>query len=129
MNLKILLPFRIFAEVSGVSRIVADSPSGSFGLLQHRLDCAAAIAPGILIYENEAGVEVYVGVDQGVLVKTGLAVVISVRNAVSGASLSQLHEIVDREFLKLNEKEQSARTVMKKMESTLVHRLTEFHHE
>ncbi|MEO8053103.1 MAG: F0F1 ATP synthase subunit epsilon, partial [Acidobacteriota bacterium] len=53
INLKILLPFQIFAEKSGVSRIVAETSEGSFGLLPHRLDCVAALTPGILIYENE----------------------------------------------------------------------------
>ena len=33
MNLKILLPFKIFAEKTGVSRIVAESHAGSFGAL------------------------------------------------------------------------------------------------
>jgi F0F1-type ATP synthase epsilon subunit len=32
MNLKILLPFEVFAEQAGVSRIVAETPAGSFGL-------------------------------------------------------------------------------------------------
>jgi F-type H+-transporting ATPase subunit epsilon len=39
--------------------------------LPHRLDCVAALAPGILIYETEAEGEVYLAVDEGVLVKTG----------------------------------------------------------
>src|ERR1035438_10756259 len=60
MNLKVLLPFQIFAEKTGVSRIVAETRDGSFGLLPHRLDCVAALAPGILIYENEAEGEGYV---------------------------------------------------------------------
>jgi len=65
MNLKVLLPFQIFAEKTGVSRIVAETRDGSFGLLPHRLDCVAALAPGILIYENEAEGEVYIAVDEG----------------------------------------------------------------
>jgi F-type H+-transporting ATPase subunit epsilon len=72
MNLKVLLPFRVFAEVTDVSRIVAETPHGSFGLLPHRFDGVAALAPGILIYETEAEGEVYLAVDAGVLVKTGL---------------------------------------------------------
>ena len=79
MNLKVLLPFQIFAEKTGVSRIVAETREGSFGLLPHRLDCVAALAPGILIYETEAEGEVYVAVDEGVLVKTGPDVLVSVR--------------------------------------------------
>src|SRR6516225_1890670 len=49
MHLKILLPFQIFADESGVRRIVAETSAGSFGLLPHRLDCAAALVPGILL--------------------------------------------------------------------------------
>ena len=82
MNLKILLPFQVFAEKAGVSRIVAETREGSFGLLPHRLDCVAALAPGILIYETEAEGEVYVAVDEGVLVKTGADVLVSVRRAI-----------------------------------------------
>ena len=93
MNLKILLPFRIFAEKNGVSRIVAETPKGSFGLLPRRLDCVAAIAPGILIYENQGEGEVYVAVDEGVLVKTGLEVLVSVRNAIGGMDLGQLRDV------------------------------------
>ena len=75
MNLKILLPFQIFAEKTDVSRIVAETREGSFGLLPHRLDCVAALVPGILIYQAESGGEVLVAVDEGVLVKTGADVV------------------------------------------------------
>lgn len=129
MTLKILLPFRIFAEKTDVSRIVAETREGSFGLLPHRLDCVAALAPGILIYETQTEGEVYLAVDEGVLVKTGLDVFVSVRNAIAGTDLSQLHEAVSREFLKLNEQEQNVRSVMAKMESDFVRRVAEFHHE
>jgi alternate F1F0 ATPase, F1 subunit epsilon len=126
MNLKILLPFRIFAEKKDVSRIVAESRGGSFGLLPHRLDCVAALEPGILTYETEAEGEVYVAVDEGVLIKTGQAVLVSVRNAIYGTDLSQLREAVEREFLTVDESEQRIRSVMAKLESNLVRRLAEF---
>ena len=82
-----------------MKRIVAQTLQGSFGLLPHRLDCAAALAPGILTYETEAEGEVYLAVDQGVLVKAGMDVLVSVRNAIGGTDLDQLHEAVKREFL------------------------------
>ena len=129
MNLKILLPFQIFAQKSGVSRIVAQMSVGSFGLLPHRLDCVAALSPGILIYENESEGEVFVAVDEGVLVKTGLDVLVSVRNAIGGTDLGQLHAAVKREFLNVNEQDQSVRSVMARMESDFVRRLAGFHHE
>ena len=129
MTLKLLLPFRIFADKTGVSRIVAETLEGSFGLLPHRLDCVAALVPGILTYEDEAEGEVYVAVDAGVLVKTGLDVLVSVRNAIAGTDLGQLHAAVEREFLNLDEQEQSVRSVMAKMESDFIRRVAEFHHE
>ena len=52
MTLKILLPFRIFAVQNAVTRIVAETREGAFGLLPQRLDCVAALEPGILTYEQ-----------------------------------------------------------------------------
>lgn len=126
MNLRILLPFQIFAEKEGVSRIVAEGREGSFGLLSHRLDCVAALEPGILTYETEAEGEVYVAVDEGILIKTGHDVLVSVRGAIFGTDLSQLHEAVEREFLTLDETEQKIRSVMIKLETGLIRRLAEF---
>ena len=129
MNLKILVPFKIFAEKTGVLRIVAGTREGSLGLLPHRLDCVAVLAPGILVYETEEEGEVYVAVDEGVLVKTGTDVLVSVRHAIGGMELSKLREAVESEFLNLDEQEKSVRSVLAKLESGFIHRLVTFHHE
>ena len=129
MTLKVLLPFQIFAEKTGVLRIVAETRDGSFGLLAHRLDCVAALAPGILTYETETDGEVFVAVDEGVLVKSGPDVLVSVRRAISGTDLGQLHEAVKREFLTLDEHEQSARLVTAKLEPGFLRRFATFQHE
>lgn len=128
MTLKILLPFRIFAEQKAVTRLVAESREGSFGLLPQRLDCVAALEPGILIYETDGEDEQYVALDEGVLVKTGHEVLVSVRNAIAGTDLRQLREAVEREFLILDEHEQSLRSVMAKLESSFVRRFADFRH-
>ncbi|KXS32768.1 MAG: ATP synthase, subunit epsilon [Candidatus Gallionella acididurans] len=129
MNLKILLPYKIFAEKAGVLRIVAESRAGSFGLLPHRLDCVAALEPGILVFETEADGEVCLAVDEGILVKSGADVVVSVRNAIGGTDLGKLREAVEREFLNLDKQEQSVRSVLAKLESGFIRRFAEFHHE
>ncbi len=129
MKLKVLLPFQVFAEKAGVSRIVAETHEGSFGMLPHRLDCVAALVPGILVYETQAEGEFYLAVDQGVLVKTGLEVLVSVRNAIGGTRLDQLREAVEQEFLTLDEHEKNMRSVMARMESGFIRRLAKFHHE
>ena len=128
MTLKILLPFHIFTEKTGVSRIVAETREGSFGLLPHRLDCVAALAPGILTYETEMDGEVFLAVDEGVLVKTGPDVLVSVRRALVGKDLGQLREAVTSEFLTLDEQERSVRTVMAKLETGFLRRFAIFQH-
>jgi F-type H+-transporting ATPase subunit epsilon len=129
MTLKVLLPFQIFADKTGVSRIVAETHEGSFGLLPHRLDCVAALAPGILTYQTEAEGEVFVAVDEGVLVKAGADVLVSVRRALSGKDLGQLRAAVTKEFLTLDGHEQSVRTVMAKLETGFLRRFATFQHE
>ena len=129
MNLKVLLPFQIFAEKTGVSRIVEETREGSFGLLPHRLDCVAALVPGILIYQTETEAEVLVAVDAGVLVKTGTDVLVSVRRAIGGTDLGQLREAVNKEFLTLDEHEQSVRQVVAKLETGFLRRFATLHHE
>lgn len=129
MNLKILLPFGVFAEKTGVARIVAETSSGSYGLLPNRLDCVASLVPGILVFETKEEGEVYVAVDEGILIKTGLEVRVSVRNAIAVADLATLHETVMKVFLNLDIQEREARRMMAKMESGFIRRLMEFHHE
>jgi len=129
MSLKVLLPFQIFAQETGVSRIVAETPAGSFGLLPHRLDCVAGLAPGILTYQTEAGAEIYLAVDHGVLVKTGLEVLVSVRRALRGTDLGGLRDSVEREFMALDESEKSLRSVVAKLEAGFLRRLATLQHE
>lgn len=129
MRLKVLLPFKVFAEKRDVLRIVAESRSGSFGLLPNRLDCAAALVPGILTYETKSEGEVSIAVDQGVLVKAGNEVLVSVRNAIGGLELGELHKAIEQEFLNLDAQEQTVRSVLAKMEGDLIRRLATLNHD
>ncbi len=129
MKLRILLPFRIFAEETEVLRIVAETREGSFGLLPRRLDCVAALVPGILTYETKAEGEVFVAVDEGVLIKVGPDVLVSVRRALGGTDLGRLRGAVDREFLVQDEHERNVRSVMVKLETGILRRLAVFQHE
>jgi F-type H+-transporting ATPase subunit epsilon len=129
MNLKILLPFQVFAEKTGVTRIVAETRQGSFGILPHRLDCVAPLAPGILTFETTSDGEVFVAVDEGVLVKTGPEVLVSVRRALVGRDLGRLREAVEREFLTLDEREHSMRSILAKMEGDLIRRMASLHND
>lgn len=129
MNLKVLLPFQVFVEKTRVVRVVAETCDGSFGLLPRRLDCVAALVPGILVYETAAEGEAYIAVDEGVLVKSGQNVVVSVRRASSGVDLGRLRSDVTRAFLAHDEQENEMRSVMAKLEIGFLRRYAGFHDE
>jgi F-type H+-transporting ATPase subunit epsilon len=128
MNLKVPLPYRLLLEVGPVSRIVAETREGSFGLLPQRLDCVAELVPGVLTY-TLGDDTAYLAVDQGVLVKSGADVMVSVRQAVKGTTLSELHKTVKREYLSLDREERDVRTAVARMESALLGRFAEFQRE
>jgi F-type H+-transporting ATPase subunit epsilon len=125
MQLKVLLPSGPFTCVEDVTRIVVMTPGGAFGLLPHRLDCAAVLSPGLLSYSTAALGEIHLAVDTGLMIKTGTQVLVCVRHAVAGADLGQLREAVDREMLQLGQQEQASRRTMARLEVGLVRRLVE----
>ena len=129
MQLKVLLPSEVFFENDNVERIVAETSQGSFGILPHRRDCVAALAPGIFTYQEKNGPPAYLAVDEGVLAKSGMRVLVSVRRAVRGTDLGQLHDAVKRQFLTLNDQERQVREALHKLESTFAGKLAEFSRE
>jgi F-type H+-transporting ATPase subunit epsilon len=128
MRLKILLPYKVFAVKERVLNIVAETERGSYGFLPNRLDCIAPLVPGILSYRAENEDETFVAVDQGILVKTGPEVVVSVRHAIGGVDLGQLESAVKREFVDLDERERSVRGSMARLESSFIRRYMELKH-
>ena len=117
MRLKILLPYKVFADIKKVKKIVVETSEGSYGILPRRLDCTAALITGILLYETEDEGEKYIAVKEGILIKAGDEVTISVRNAVGNAPLGQLQALIEKEMIELDELEINARSVMAKLET------------
>ena len=129
MDLKILLPFKIFIEEKNVSDIIIETSKGSYGLLPQRLDCVAALVPGIFTYKTGNGEAHYLAVDAGVLIKAGTQVLVSVRNAIGDADLGKLGEMVKKDFSNKDESEQKVRTVTAKLESGFMYSFDKFRKE
>ena len=124
MDLKILLPFKVFAEIKNVRNVTAETNDGSYGFLPQRLDCVAVLVPGIFSYETET--VHYLAVDAGILIKAGTQVLVSVRNAIGGVELGKLGETVKNEFMNIDESEKNVRYVVSKLESGLINGLKKF---
>ncbi len=123
MTLKILLPERVVLDET-VDKVVAESPQGSFGLLPRHVDFVAPIVPGLLSYTQDEE-ESFVAVDEGVLVKCGTEVLVSVRDAVVGPDLDTLEGTVRDRFDERREQEKALHTALAKLETEVVRRFTE----
>ena len=125
MQLKVLLPFKVFAQKAEVKSIVAKTDQGFVGLLPNRLDCVAVITPGILTWQSESEGETVIAVDDGILVKVGREVLVSVRNAIGGKDIKALQEAVILQFMQESEEEKAMHRTLAKLESGFIHRFAE----
>jgi len=123
VRLKILLPAEMALDEE-TSKVTAEAENGSFTLLPRHIDSVAALVPGLLSYES-AGQEMFVAIDEGILVKRGDEVLVSVRGAVRGANLGQLRQTVEEQFKMLDERERKARSAVARIEAGVVRRFTE----
>ncbi|MGM0556735.1 MAG: F0F1 ATP synthase subunit epsilon [Myxococcota bacterium] len=125
MNLRVLLPQKVFVDVE-VDKVIAESPNGSFCLLERHVDFTSALAPGLLSYvRTEDGDEVFVAVDEGVLVKAGRQVRVSVRRATQSDDLQKLEDTVDQVFRQHTDRERRARSALARLEANFVRRFLE----
>jgi len=124
MDLKILLPYKVFAEIKDVRNVTAETIDGSYGFLPQRLDCVAVLVPGIFSYETTS--VHYLAVDEGILVKAGTQLLVSVRNAAGGVELGKLAETVKNEFMNIDDSEKNVRYMASKLESGLMNSLKKF---
>ncbi len=121
MRLKVLLPSGVLINQE-VTRIVAEAENGSFCLLPRHVDFLAALVPGLLSFTPIQGVEAFLAVDEGMLIKCGSEVLVSTRNAVRGPHLGQLEQTVKESFRRLDDQETMARSAFSKLEANFIRR-------
>jgi F-type H+-transporting ATPase subunit epsilon len=122
MHLQVMQPTEILID-QAVAKITAEGQEGSFCLLPQHVDLVAALVPGILALELEDGEEVLLAIDDGILVKQGASVRVSVRNAVRGDHLEALQQAVQQQFRHLDEREQQARHTLAHLETSFIREL------
>jgi F-type H+-transporting ATPase subunit epsilon len=124
MKLKVLLPTKVLVD-EPVTKVTGEDGAGSFTLLPRHIDYATALPPSLLSFVTEAGEEVFLAVDEGILVKRGDQVMVSVQNATRGTDLGQLFQLIEEEFHTLDEHESRARSAALHLESDLVRQFIE----
>jgi len=119
VELRIITPERVTRH-DHVHRIVAEASDGFFGILPRHMDHVTQLVAGVLVYETEDGVEHFVGVNAGTLVKSGPTVMVAVRDAIESRELGQLRERVESEFRQHTEEEREARSALARLEAHMI---------
>jgi len=121
LELKIVTPTGIVLA-EPVSKVVAEAPNGSFGILPRHIDFVSELVAGVLIFVTRAGVERFVGVNQGTLVKRGGDILVATHDAILGDDLATLERRVAETFLQIDEHERVARSALARLEAGIVRR-------
>ncbi|MDT3679304.1 MAG: F0F1 ATP synthase subunit epsilon [Burkholderiaceae bacterium] len=124
MKLLLSVPTGIILDTR-VTRVSAESDRGSFTLLPRHADGAMLLRPGLLSYTGEDGVEVFVAVDEGVLVKAGLDVRAACQRAVIAGDLQDARFALMRHLHERSEHERKTRSVLMALEADVLRRLGE----
>ncbi len=124
MQFKLLLPTTILVD-EPAQRISGEGSEGSFTLLPRHIDYVTVLPPSLLSFINAQDDEIFVALDEGILVKTGDLVRVSARNAVHSNDLGQLHQVLEQQFREHDEHEQRARSAALRLESDLVRQFLE----
>lgn len=123
MHLQVMQPTEILVDDQAVVKLTAEAETGSFCLLPQHVDWVVALVPGILAFELASGAEVWLAIDEGLLVKQGTTVRVSVRHGVQGDRLDLLQQAVQEQFRHLDEHEQQARSTLARLETSFVREL------
>lgn len=126
MKLKVLTPIKVLID-RPVTKVIAEAENGHFCLLPNHVDFVAALVPGILSFTTD-GEEIFVAVDEGILVKCGTEVLVSTRNAVEGKNLENLKQTVVEQFQMLDEQEKLTRSALAKFEVSMMRHFRELGH-
>lgn len=125
MILKVLVPTEVVLE-RPIASLTADGQNGSFCLRPRHIDFVAALVPGLLYFvESQQETEGFVAIDQGILLKYGDQVTVSVRHAVFGPQLEELLNIVDERFGAIDDQQRQVRSAMSRLEADFMRRFME----
>ena len=121
MQLRVVTPSAIVLD-EPVNKIVAEAPNGYFALLPRHIDFVSELVASVITFITAQGVERFLAVNQGTLLKNGQHVVVATRDAIVGDDLAVLEHQVRVAFRQLDEQERTARSALARLEAAMVRR-------
>ena len=124
MIVKLITPNSIMLHRDFV-KVIADGTHGNFCILPRHADYLAPLVPGILVLTDQDDNVRLFATGDGLLVKCGNNVLITVRQAIASDNLVQLQATVRSRFQSMDAKKMAGIAAMASLEANLVRRLLE----
>lgn len=99
-----------------ISKITLEFLNGYHTFLPKHIDFASVIKSSIATYTQVDGEQKYIACHQGIAVKKGKIITLSVRQAVLGNTPDELKETILREFKKEDNQRKELNTAMARLE-------------
>ena len=122
MRLLLSVPSGVVVDARA-SKVSGESDRGSFTMLPRHADGALLLRPGLLSYVGRGGDEVFVVVDEGVLVKAGREVRAACRQAVVAGDLEDALVALARHLREQSEQERRSRSALLALEAEVLRRM------
>lgn len=122
MRLLLSVPTGVLIDESA-SKVTAESDRGSFSILPKHADGAILLVPGLLSYVAESGEEVFVAIDEGVLVKAAADVRVACQRATVAGGLEDAESALRDQLQRQSDHENRARTALIRLEAEVMRRL------
>lgn len=119
MKLRVADPTRVLIDQE-ILKVNAEAVNGNFCLLPRHADFLAALVPGLLSFTRLDGEEVFLAVDEGLLVKEADTVFVSTRRAIEGGPLQELRKRVRDEFERLDERQRAYQSASASLEANFL---------
>jgi F-type H+-transporting ATPase subunit epsilon len=123
MKMKVILPSKILVDIE-VDKIIIEGEEGLMGILPNHIDVAVSVVSGILSYFH-SGTEKFIAHGEGLMVKKGEELKISLRQAVKGEKLGTLKKILEDEIKSYSEVEKKSRSTVAMFVSSIIKKFRE----
>ncbi len=119
MELTVCSPLGTVLKVK-IKKVTFETLNGYYTLKPKHVDFVSAMSANIVTYTTEENKDKYVACHQGIVVKKGATVTMSVQKAVMGDTLDDLEVIMEKEFKETNEQRKQLNIAMARLEMGLM---------
>ncbi len=127
MRLLIATPTSVVIDEPDVAAVRAEDESGSFGILDGHAEFLTVLRVSVVSWHHGDDRQRFCAVRRGVLsVRNGSEVAIATREAIAGADLARLEDVILTQFRETLEAERTARTESLRLQMQAIRQIVRY---